>query len=425
MVKYCAASFIIILIGLVPDLWAQELPIYDNNANRIDIYHFQKYLDNNEREQEQNSLGSLPTAVFRYQSDTLNTRTLNRANFDSELVPEENLVVTLPDLSLAVDTLMVMVAVPIPNQGAYRVNVMVVENRGSQLVYHFDRNLNYSFLDEIGSHVFNPKKPVQALRIQGERDAEPLTYYVYDFALMPEFLARYGMKVGEVSYMNDFYYPMLNRYGRLSLQVRANVGKGDHQISYSTAALSREISASLDAITQWGISLSYALYNINVGGFFMTEGNQIGKTERYNYEGGVRTIDYGFGDWPRRRMMYGLEVAYDLRVYKNIYVTPLYRYGTYRFTKDSPFSRQIGSGMSQTLTYNEIFQNRRLQSIGMQVKFPLGEKALLLVEGSWLRNRYQLHSDFIQEEVQSGSLTSDYHALIFGVGVQWLLLSQQ
>ncbi|MEQ9438534.1 MAG: hypothetical protein RIG62_05780 [Cyclobacteriaceae bacterium] len=413
---------IIVLLGMLQTLCAQELPIYDNNANRIDIYHFQKYLENNEVDKEQNSIGSLPTAVFRYQGDTLNTRHLNQANFDPELIEEQNIVLTMPEMPLAQDTLLVMVAVP--DQDAYRVNVFVVENQGAQLVYHFDRNNDYSFLEEGPPFIFSKNKQIEALQIQAVGDPEPLTYYVYDFAMMPAFLARYGINVKEVSYVNSFYYPMLNRHGRISLQVHANFGKGNHQIIYDTPALSREISASLDAITQWGISLSYALYNLNIGGFFFMEGNQIGQTERYNYEGGVRTIDYGFGNWPRRRMLYGAEIAYDFRVYKNIYLAPFYRYGTYRFSRDETFSQQIGSGLDQTLTYQGIFQKTRLHSFGAQMKFPLGEKALLLVEGSYLKNRYRLHPDFILEDVENGSLSTDYQALTFGVGVQWILCGQ-
>ena len=419
-----AASVTLLLLGITTLLRAQELPIYDNNANRVDIYHFQKYLENNEVEEERNSIGSLPTAVFRYQSDTLNTRQINRANFDPELLPEESIPITLPDMSLAQDTLIVMVAVPVPNQDVHWVNVFVVENQGSQLVYHFDRDNDYSFRDEGGSFIFSKNKPVEALQIQQSTDQEPLTYYVYDFTLMPEFLARYGIQVGEVSYLKRFYYPMLNRHGRFTLQVHANFGKGNHQIFYQTPSVSREISASLDAITQWGVSASYAWYNVSIGGFFFLEGNQIGQTERYTYEDGERTIDYGFGNWPRRRVVYGVEAGYDLRVYKNMYLMPFYRFGTYRFTQDDLFSEQIGSDLNPSLSYSEIFQKRQLHSFGARIKFPLGEKALLLIEGSYLKNRYRLHPDFIQEILLNESLSSDYQALTFGVGVQWVLIGQ-
>ena len=155
------------------------------------------------------------------------------------------------------------------------------------------------------------------------------------------------------------------------------------------------------------------------------EGSQIGQTERYTYEGGIRYIDYGFGKWPRRRIIYGLTASYDIRVYKNIYVAPLFRYGTYRHLSDDVFTSKVGSNLNDELTHNEIFTNRNTYSFGGQVKFPLGDKALLLLEGNWLNNQYQLNGDFIQESVDAGSLAIDYKSLTFGLGVQWLIYTQQ
>ncbi|WKN43331.1 hypothetical protein [Tunicatimonas pelagia] len=416
----------LLLFSSVAPLWAQELPIYDNNANRIDITHFQQYLENNQELEEQNSIGSLPTAVFKYQSDTLSTQAINQARLNSDVFEDYTMTIQLPEMPLAQDTLIMMVAVPSSNSEVddYIINVAVIENQGAKLAYHFDSDNDYSFADEGRPYVFKTKQGIKKVEIRRETDADVRSFYMYDLALMPAFLARYGIKVGKSSVVNNFYYPMLNRHGRLSLQLRANFGQGDHTITYQTPSLSREIAASLDAISQFGVSLTYALYNLNVGGFIQTEGNQIGQTERYTFEGGVRSIDYGFGNWPRRRIIYGAELSYDFRVYNNIYLAPVIRYGTYRFRSDEVFVTNIGVNLNEELTYNEIFQNRSLYSLGGQVKFPLGEKALLLIEGSWMKNSYQLNPDFIQETVEEGSLSFDYKAITFGIGVQWILLGQ-
>lgn len=423
---YTAWLTILLVLSSAGYLWAQELPIYDNNANRIDIRHFQQYLDNDQELQEQNSIGSLPTAVFKYLNDSLSTQTINQTHPNSDGFEDYTMTIQLPEMPFAQDTLIMMVAVPSSDSEIddYIINVAVIENQGAQLAYHFDLDNDYSYADEGKPYIFKTKQGIKKVEIKRETDTEARSFYMYDLALMPAFLARYGIKVGRSSVINNFYYPILNRHGRLSLQLRANFGRGDHTIDYQTMSLSREIAASLDAISQFGVSLTYALYNLNVGGFFQTEGNQIGQTERYTFEGGVRSIDYGFGNWPRRRIIYGAEISYDFRVYNNIYLAPMVRYGTYLFRPDEVFVNNIGVNLNQDLTFNEIFQNRTLYALGGQAKLPLGEKALLLIEGSWMKSLYQLNPNFIEEEIKEGSLLSSYKALTFGVGVQWILFGQ-
>jgi hypothetical protein len=406
---------------------AQELPIYDNNANRIDIYHFQKYLGNNDGIEQQNSIGSLPTAVFKYQSDTLSTQMINQAHSNPNYFEDYSFSIELPEMPFAQDTLIMMVAVPSSDSSIedYIINVAIVENQGTQLAYHFDLNNDYSFSDEGAPYIFKSDKTLKEVRIKRVKDDQARSYYVYDLAIMPAFLARYGIKVGKKSFVNSFYYPILNRYSRISLQFAASFGKGNHSIAYATPALARELTASMDAMSQLAVSATYSLFNVSLGGFFLIEGSQIGQTERYTYEGGIRYIDYGFGKWPRRRIAYGLTASYDLRVYKNINVAPVFRYGTYRYISEDAFVSKIGSNLNDELTHNEVFQDRRMYSIGGQVKFPLGEKALLLLEGNWINNQYQIHPDFILEPLESQSLVTDYKSLTFGVGVQWLIFARQ
>ncbi len=419
--RFC--SFVMIFLG-AQTLLAQQNPQIIQRS--IDLYPLLKnqLIPSNPADSAIQMINELPHALFRYVSDSLTTAVLHQNNPDRDSFPEEKYRLVLPDMTGMPDTLVLMVGLE-DEQGNSVVNTMVIGNMRDRLAYFVDDNNNYDFTDDGPAIVFNRNEKIKKVVVEAE--AGKFEYLMYDLALHEDYLKTRGLYLMKRKKQpaKKFPVPLLGNASRLNLMVNFFTGNGDQSFSYvtTTDSLRKEYGAAIDAVFQLNGSVSYAYRHFNIGASLAIEANQIGRAQEYVYGKEGRTINYNIGKWPRTRFLYGLFAEYDLRLYRNLYLTPTYHIFWYQYLQDDAFGG-YGNELNQQLTHQDIFLKKSGKRYGGKLKLPLSERTLFFVEISYVQNSFDLHEDLILEEHEERRVDTEYTTLHYGFGCQVLLMNR-
>lgn len=414
--------FILILLGPCYLAFGQEPIII--NPTTYDLYPLmrQNLMPLENSDDQPKPISDLPNVVLRYQSNVITTQPINQLQRKPDPYPVEKHNLILPDMAGMPDTLLVMVG--LNNKAKERtVNTVLIGREGQKLVYFVDYNNNYNFTDDGPPVRFRKNTDLKTVTIRAAGKNQQFNYVLYDLAQFPEYLKTWGVDLTQPVVRQKtepkFRVPLLSHQSRLNVAFGFLTGSGSQSFSFATAdGVQKEYVATIDAISLFSVGVSYAFKNLNVGAELGYEGNQIGQTN-YRVDG---FTNYNIGKWPRRRFLYGAFVEYDIRIYRNMYLTPSYHVFRYNYLKAGSF-QGYGNDLNQDYTSNTIFQNRQGERYGLKVKLPVSEKALFFAELGYVRNNVDINSGFVQEAYQNASLVAEYTTFNYGFGCQILLIN--
>ena len=403
--------------------WCQEPFVL--SPTQYDLYPLMKQnllmpLQNSDEQPK--PISDLPNAVLRYEGNVITTEAVNMLQKKPDRYPVERHELVLPDMTGMADTLLVMVG--LENKAKERtINTILIGREGKKLAYFIDYNNNYNYTDDGPALRFRRKADIKTITVRSAGKNEQFNYIIYDLAQFPEYLKAWGVDLSkpvvQATSEPKFPVPLLSQKSRLNASFGFMTGSGDQSFSFATVdSEQKEYLATIDAISLFSASVSYAFKNLNLGVEIGYEGNQIGQT---NYRKNGFT-NYNIGKWPRKRFLYGAFIEYDIRLYRNLYFTPSYHVFKYNYLKPEAF-RGYGNELNQEYTHNTIFQNRKGERYGAKIKLPISEKVLFYAELGYVKNNLEINSGFIQEAYQVESLKTAYTTFNYGFGCQILLIN--
>ncbi len=366
-------------------------------------------------------ISQLPNALFRITGDTLSTATLNASNPGTTPFAIEQRRITLPDMSGMPDTLVLMAGLENP-QGERTVNIMLIGNMRDRLAYFVDDNNNGDFTDDGPCTTFRKSEQIKKVIIRQEGQREPFEYLMYDLVRNEDYLRQKGIVLfkRQSPPVKRYQVPLLGNASRLNLSVNFATGSGEESFAYTGAdSANKEYSTVIDAVFQLNTSLSYAYRHLNVGVSLAVEANQVGRSH-YSIDG---FVNYNIGTWPRTRVIYGLFAEYDFRLYRNLYLTPVYHFFWYQHLQEGNFGG-YSAELNRDMSFRQIFRDKTGQRYGGKLKIPISERVLFFAELTYVRNHFRLNEPFIREAHAPGSVDTRYDTFNYGFGVQFLLINR-
>lgn len=429
LIRICLCLGIVLLSGTVI---AQDI-LPTISGQRVDIYEYAKTLMQTEGlERPPKAINELPHAVFPYEDNTINANRMNRNLAGQAPFESQTYDITLPNLTGMIDTLVMMVGLK-NMEGQRIVSTVIIGNMRDKLAYYVDYNHNFDFTDDGSFIFFDSKEKARFVRIRGEDTGGDHEYILYDLALVPDYLATLGIRLQDFPKAKTktepkFAIPYLNLASRINLEVSFLTGAGDMYFSYNTPDdVNKRYAASIDAVSRFSLSLSYAFRNLNLGAMAALDASQIGREEQYVDDlddPDDRLINFNIGNWPRSRFMYGVFAEYDIRLIRNSYLTPYFLIFRYNYLDNEAF-KGYGSEVNKTERVNNMFVNRLGQQFGAKVKLPMSEKAMVVLNVGYTCNDFDLSNRFIREPHDAASIRTDYGTFNYGLGAQFLLFNSK
>lgn len=425
-----AALSLVVALSASQGFAQDQLPTI--GGHRVDIYDYaEKIIQTQGLDQQYiKMINEIPYSIFRYDENTINANKLNENLNGEEPFKNQPFNITLPNLTGMIDTLVMMVGVT-NTSGERIVSTAIIGNMRDKLAYYIDYNHNFDFTDDGSFLFFDNEEKASLISISAEGKDDPYEYILYDLALVPQYLATLDVRLINAPKVKTkkepkFAVPYLNPRSRVNLELSFLTGPGDMDFSYtSQEGAIKQYSAAIDAVSRLSLSLSYAFRNLNVGASVAIDASQVGR-QVYTLDDpknirGKQTI-YNIGNWPRSRVMYGVFAEYDIRVYRNAYITPYFSLFRYAFLGSGGFAGYAGE-VNEEMPYNQSFVERMGRQFGAKVKLPMSQKVMAVLNVGYTQNGFGLSESFVLESFDAGSVDVNYNTINYGVGAQFLLFN--
>jgi len=135
------------------------------------------------------------------------------------------------------------------------------------------------------------------------------------------------------------------------------------------------------------------------------------------YDGSVqKQINNNTGGWPEYKFSYGMNISYDIPVFRPFRITPYFGIGSWIYTKDQLFLKK-GEYNDRYIT--DYIKDKLFLNYGLELKFLISKSSAFFFHSGFKHLSYDASEFFIHADKQT--FKQKYDLFYIGAGVQFRL----
>lgn len=356
----------------------------------------------------------VPYWIEKYKDSIIST------NYFSSLYPdysieEKDISFIPPDFSQSVDAMVIMWY--LRNSSKIEesiINLMILSlHQDSSIYYHVDYNNNYDFTDDGPPFKFSPTKRFETVSIIDNNR-------VYEFRVNNmTYVEPKSFTISPIE--RDMIWKAGDKKPAFTFSLSVSTGFGNPEMSYTPVQptdttlvkFTSEVNCSFEFKAQAGISY----YRFNLSALASYEKQETGKTNEYvyveNYDGEIlKIIRNNTGGWPEYFFYYGLNISYDIPIFRPFRLSPYFGIGSWLYTKDQLF---LKTGEYKERYITDYITNKLYISYGLEMKFIISKSSEFFIHTGFKNMTYDASEFFIDADPQT--FKQKYNLFYFGAGV--------
>lgn len=364
-----------------------------------------------------NDTSKIPFVLLPADDSIITTMPLIK-KYPDLLIPYDSIKIQFPEMQNCNDTVISLWLIEHDFIPRRLVNVVLIGIKNNDIIYFIDNNNNGNFIDDNHSLIFPSGCRAKKITIKDEKSGR------YTFHLMnPQYDYTTKEKNRKLTWNNNVKISNL-AWSESTNQIKFHIfnslttAMGNVKLAYTTYEhyssqqnIKREYTAQVIASAQYTLQFALSYRNIYIGLVGRIEQLEFGNKKQTIYQAGTKEIIYGSGNWPDKKIHYGIFTEYDINVLKAFRFSPYASVSAYSYLNNYPFQKQ------NQLALNEGFQDRYTYTFGGRIKYLSGKKTIIYLDVCHRNFNFDGNSYF--SPMLPGSFQLNYKLFYFGIGLQY------
>ncbi len=348
------------------------------------------------------------------------TDSIVSTNYFSSLYPnhsieEKDIHIVPPDFTNTVDAMVIMWYLRNSSiEDDAIINLMILTlNQDSSIYYHIDYNNNHNFTDDGPAFKFIPTKRFETVSIIDDNR-------VYEFRINNlTYVEPKSFTITPIE--RDMIWKADDRKPAFGFSLSISTGFGNPEMSYTPVQPSDttlvQYTAEVNCSFEFKALAGLSFYRFNLNALASYEKQETGKTNEYvyieTYDGQIqKIIRNNTGGWPEYIFYYGLNISYDIPVFRPFRLSPYFGIGSWIYAKDQLF---LKTGDYNDRYITDYITNKLYLSYGLELKFILSKSSSFFIHTGFKHMSYDVSDFFIDADPQT--FKQKYDLFYFGAGV--------
>lgn len=360
----------------------------------------------------------VPYWIEKYTDSIISTNYFSSLYPDFPIVAEDFNIIP-PDFTSSADAIVIMWFLQnrsSDDEGI--INFMILTlNEDSTIYYHVDYNNNRNFTDDGWAFKFPPTKRYETVTIIDNNQ-------VYEFQVnnlayvLPE-----SFSLSPID--REMIWKAGDRKPALLLSLSISTGSGNSEMSYipeqPTDTHLVKYTANIDCSFEFKALVGISFYRFNLSVLGSYEKEETSSTNEYvyveSYDGHIqKIIRNNTGGWPEYKFSYGLNISYDIPVFRPFRLTPYIGIGSWIYIKDQLFLKK-GEYKDRYIT--DYITDKLYLTYGLELKLIITKSSSFFIHSGFKHLSYDASEFFIHAGQQT--FKQKYDLFYFGAGVLFRL----